>query len=104
MAGPPVSWTPLPSRQLKSPNYGPSSKPDFAKEILMPRNAPAPLDAGIVKVRKGEAQPHAAPQVGRLKAVEGTENRIGITVRFPASMHERLRVLAFERRTSKQAL
>ena len=32
------------------------------------------------------------------------ENRIGITVRFPESVHEQLRVLAFERRTSKQAL
>jgi hypothetical protein len=67
----------------------------------MPRTAPAPLEAGIVKVRKGEAQPHTAPEGRRLEAAE---NRIGITVRFPASTHEQLRVLAFERRTSKQAL
>jgi hypothetical protein len=68
----------------------------------MPRTAPAPLDAGIVKVRKGDAQPHAAAEARRPPPV--TENRIGITVRFPESMHEQLRVLAFERRTSKQAL
>ena len=68
----------------------------------MPRAAPAPLDAAIVKVRKGEAQPHAAPEPGC--AIAPAENRIGITVRFPASVHEQLRVLAFERRTSKQAL
>jgi hypothetical protein len=66
----------------------------------MPRPAAAtPLDATIVKVRKGQAQPHAAPEPRKL-----VENRIGITVRFPASVHEQLRVLAFERRTSKQAL
>ena len=70
----------------------------------MPRTAPAPLEAGIVKVRKGEAQPHAAPEGRRLAAVGPAEHRIGITVRFPASTHEQLRVLAFERRTSKQAL
>jgi hypothetical protein len=70
----------------------------------MPRVAPTPLDAGIVKVRKGEAQPHAAPEPRRLASVAPPENRIGITVRFPASLHEQLRVLAFERRTSKQAL
>ena len=68
----------------------------------MPRPAAAtPLDATIVKVRKGEAQPHAAPEPRQLAPVE---NRIGITVRFPKSVHEQLRVLAFERRTSKQAL
>ncbi len=67
----------------------------------MPRNAPAPLDAGIVKVRKGEALPHAAATPRRPAPAE---NRIGITVRFPESVHEQLRVLAFERRTSKQAL
>ena len=68
----------------------------------MPRPAAAtPLDATIVKVRKGEAQPHAAPEPRRLAPVE---NRIGITIRFPESVHEQLRVLAFERRTSKQAL
>jgi hypothetical protein len=68
----------------------------------MPRPAAAtPLDATIVKVRKGEAQPHAAPGPRKLAPAE---NRIGITVRFPESVHERLRVLAFERRTSKQAL
>ena len=68
----------------------------------MPRRAAAaPLDATIVKVRKGEAQPHAAPTP---RASAPAENRIGITVRFPESVHERLRVLAFERRTSKQAL
>ena len=68
----------------------------------MPRPAAAtPLDATIVKVRKGEAQPHAAPVPRKLAPAE---NRIGITVRFPESVHERLRVLAFERRTSKQAL
>ena len=68
----------------------------------MPRPAAAtPLDATIVKVRKGEAQPHAAPEPRKLAAVE---NRIGITVRFPEFVHEQLRVLAFERRTSKQAL
>jgi hypothetical protein len=71
----------------------------------MPRAAPAPLDAGIVKVRKGEAHPHAAaPEPQKLAAVAPAENRIGITVRFPESVHEQLRVLAFERRTSKQAL
>lgn len=70
----------------------------------MPRPVPAPLDATIVKVRKGEAQPHAAPEGRRTKPLEVAENRIGITVRFPESLHERLRVLAFERRTSKQAL
>ena len=70
----------------------------------MPRTAPAPLDAAIVKVRKGEAQPHAAPEGRRPKGAETMENRIGITVRFPESVHEQLRVLAFERRTSKQAL
>jgi hypothetical protein len=68
----------------------------------MPRTAPAPLDAGIVKVSKGNAQPHAAAEPRRPALV--AENRIGITVRFPESMHEQLRVLAFERRTSKQAL
>ena len=67
----------------------------------MPRTAPAPLDAGIVKVRKGEAQPHGAAAPRRQAPAE---NRIGITVRFPESVHEQLRVLAFERRTSKQAL
>jgi hypothetical protein len=68
----------------------------------MPRRAAAaPLDATIVKVRKGEAQPHAAPNP---RTSAPAENRIGITVRFPESVHERLRVLAFERRTSKQAL
>ena len=47
----------------------------------MPRPAAAtPLDATIVKVRKGEAQPHAAPEPRKLAVVE---NRIGITVRFP---------------------
>jgi hypothetical protein len=70
----------------------------------MPRPAPTPLDSTIVKVRKGEAQPHTAPEGRQLKPVEAVENRIGITVRFPESVHERLRVLAFERRTSKQAL
>ncbi len=70
----------------------------------MPRAAPTPLDAGIVKVRKGEAQPHAAPEPRTLTPVAPAENRIGITVRFPESVHEQLRVLAFERRTSKQAL
>ena len=70
----------------------------------MPRAVPAPLDAGIVRVRKGEAQPHAALEPRRLASVAPPESRVGITVRFPASMHERLRVLAFERRTSKQAL
>lgn len=69
----------------------------------MPRTAPAPLDAGIVKVRKGHAQPHAAAELRKPPALVA-ENRVGITVRFPASMHEQLRVLAFERRTSKQAL
>ena len=65
----------------------------------MPRRAAARrLIATIVKVRKGEAQPHAAPSRAR------SADRIGITVRFPESVHERLRVLAFERRTSKQAL
>jgi hypothetical protein len=68
----------------------------------MPRAAATPLDATIVKVRKGEAQPHAAPEPRKPLAV--VENRIGITVRFPESVHEQLRVLAFERRTSKQAL
>jgi hypothetical protein len=68
----------------------------------MPRSAPAPLDAGIVKVSKGNAQPHAA-EAPKPKPVPA-ENRIGITVRFPESVHEQLRVLAFERRTSKQAL
>ena len=68
----------------------------------MPRAAATPLDAAIVKVRKGEAQPHAAAPEPRKLAV--VENRIGITVRFPESIHEQLRVLAFERRTSKQAL
>jgi len=68
----------------------------------MPRSAPTPLDAGIVKVSKGHAQPHAAAQAKPRPAP--AENRIGITVRFPESVHERLRVLAFERRTSKQAL
>lgn len=68
----------------------------------MPRPAAAtPLDATIVKVRKGEAQPHAAPEPRKLTA---PENRIGITVRFPELVHEQLRVLAFQRRTSKQAL
>jgi hypothetical protein len=70
----------------------------------MPRIVPAPLDAAIVKVRKGEAQPHAAPEGRRTQPAAVTENRIGITVRFPESVHEQLRVLAFERRTSKQAL
>jgi hypothetical protein len=69
----------------------------------MPRSAPTPLDAGIIKVRKGEAQPHAAPVVVVPKPAPA-ENRIGITVPFPESVHEQLRVLAFERRTSKQAL
>ena len=68
----------------------------------MARAAPMPLDAGIVQIRKGEAQPHAAPE-GRAPK-QPAENRIGITVRFPESVHEQLRVLAFERRTSKQAL
>jgi len=68
----------------------------------MPRTAPAPLDAGIVKVRKGEAQPHTTAEPRKPTLV--AENRIGITVRFPESVHEQLRVLAFERRTSKQAL
>ena len=68
----------------------------------MSRSAPAPLDAGIVKVSKGNAQPHAAAAVERQKPA--VETRIGITVRFPATVHEQLRVLAFERRTSKQAL
>lgn len=66
----------------------------------MSRSAPAPLDAGIVKVSKGNAQPIAAERSKPAPA----ETRIGITVRFPVSMHEQLRVLAFERRTSKQAL
>jgi hypothetical protein len=61
-----------------------------------------PLDAGIVKVRKGEAQPHSA--VPEVRKPAPAENRIGITVRFPESVHEQLRVLAFERRSSKQAL
>ena len=64
--------------------------------------APTPLDAGIVTVRKGEAAPASEPQ--KLKPLPRVEERIGITVRFPATIHERLRVLAFERRTSKQAL
>ena len=68
----------------------------------MPRSASAPLDAGIVKVSKGSAQPHAAAPAAPKPAP--AENRIGITVRFPATVHEQLRVLAFERRTSKQAL
>jgi hypothetical protein len=68
----------------------------------MPRSAPAPLEAGIVRVSKGDAQPHAAAQARPKPAP--AESRIGITVRFPASVHEQLRVLAFERRTSKQAL
>ena len=71
----------------------------------MPRTAPTPLDAGIVKVSKGKAQPHAAAAEPQPLAAEApAENRVGITVRFPESVHEQLRVLAFERRTSKQAL
>jgi len=64
--------------------------------------AATPLDAGIVRIRKGEAQP--APEPQRPKAVAPAEERIGITVRLPASVHEQLRVAAFEQRTSKQAL
>jgi len=52
----------------------------------MPRKAAAPLAAGIVT----------------RTAVEAT--RIGITVRLPEAVHEQLRVLAFEQRTSKQAI
>jgi hypothetical protein len=65
----------------------------------MPRNAPAPLGANIVTVRKGAARPHGEAPLPRT-----TEERIGITIRLPASVHERLRVLAFEQRTSKQQL
>ena len=51
----------------------------------MPRPAAAtPLDAAIVKVRKGQAQPHAAPEPEPRKLAV-VENRIGITVRFPSA-------------------
>ncbi len=65
----------------------------------MPRNAAAPLGADIVRVGKGEARPLEG---GRKRA--SAEPRIGITIRLPESVHEQLRVLAFERRASKQAL
>ena len=42
----------------------------------MARAAPTPLDAGLVQIRKGEAQPHAAPE-GR-GARPAAETRIGI--------------------------
>jgi hypothetical protein len=70
------------------------------EQIEMPRSRPAQLGADIVSVTKGAARPLGEP--ARETARE--ETKIGITVRFPASMHERLRVLAFERRASKQAL
>ena len=53
--------------------------------------------------RSARARRSRTPRRSR-HAERAAENRIGITVRFPESVHERLRVLAFERRTSKQAL
>jgi len=66
----------------------------------MPRNAPAPLGAEIVTVAKGAARPLPEP----VQVVQAAEPRIGITVRLPESMHERLRQAAFEQRTTKQQL
>jgi hypothetical protein len=65
----------------------------------MPRNAPTPLGAEIVSVNKGAARP-----LGEKTKSASPEPRIGITIRLPEATHERLRLLAFERRTSKQAL
>jgi hypothetical protein len=65
----------------------------------MPRNAPTPLGAEIVSVHKGSARP-----LGEKAKRAAPEPRIGITIRLPEAVHERLRLLAFERRTSKQAL
>jgi hypothetical protein len=67
----------------------------------MPRNAAAPLSPEIVKVEKGSAQPFG--ETSKRKAASD-EPRIGITIRLPESVFERLRVLAFEQRSSKQAL
>jgi hypothetical protein len=66
----------------------------------MPRNAPTPLGAEIVSVHKGAARPLGE----KAKRAAAPEPRIGITIRLPEAVHERLRLLAFERRTSKQAL
>jgi hypothetical protein len=65
----------------------------------MPRNAPTPLGAGIVSVDKGAARPLAEKTTRT-----APEPRIGITIRLPEALHEKLRVLAFEQRSSKQAL
>jgi hypothetical protein len=65
----------------------------------MPRNAPTPLGAEIVSVNKGAARP-----LGKRTDRPAPEPRIGITIRLPEAVHERLRLLAFEQRTSKQAL
>lgn len=65
----------------------------------MPRNAAAPLGADIVTVGKGEARP-----LGEAKPRVVAEPRIGLTIRLPEAIHEQLRLVAFQRRTSKQAL
>jgi hypothetical protein len=65
----------------------------------MPRNVPTPLGAEIVSVNKGAARP-----LGEKANRASTEPRIGITIRLPEAVHERLRLLAFEQRSSKQAL
>jgi hypothetical protein len=66
----------------------------------MPRNAAAPLGAEIVSVNKGAARPLGEPS----KRTTAPEPRVGITIRLPVAVHEQLRVLAFEQRSSKQAL
>jgi hypothetical protein len=65
----------------------------------MPRNVPTPLGAEIVSVNKGAARP-----LGEKTKRAAPEPRIGITIRLPEAVHERLRLLAFEQRSSKQAL
>src|SRR3954471_3461397 len=100
MAAPLSSSTQARSPPMRSRGSGPTCKLDYAKELLdMPRNAPAPLGANIVTVRRGPARP-----LGEARPPAASEERVGITIRLPVSVHEKLRVLAFEQRTSKQQL
>jgi hypothetical protein len=73
-----------------------------APEIQEPARAPAPTPTPAARPRARQQASEPAPRVLIIEPAAPVEARIAVTTRLPASMLERLRVLTFQRRRTKQ--
>jgi hypothetical protein len=68
----------------------------------MPKAKATPLSDNLLPIQKGAAMP--APEPGRQRRASPPQDRVSMTFRITSEAHEHLRRMAYEDKTSQQAL